>query len=254
MASAGSAAVLGRVAALVAPKEVVIKEFEVPEPAPGAVVVRVRRANVCGSELHIWRFHHPLIRHSVLGHEFVGEVVALGEGVTTDYAGQTVGPGDRVVAAYFLTCRRCPACLNGDFNLCQRAYTYWSQPPEKAPHFTGAFGSHYYIQPDQYVDRVPDSVSDAAVAGAVGLSGRSYLNFQVSCMVESLGDLKTEMIREFFRAVSENGRFNLHLMQMNGDVAPHLCEASFKAFAKAFMQAKTRTGDDTVLSTKGLLE
>jgi imidazoleglycerol-phosphate dehydratase len=71
--------------------------------------------------------------------------------------------------------------------------------------------------------------------------------------VENLGDLKTEMIREFFRAVTDNGRFNLHLVQMNGDVAHHLCEASFKAFAKAFQQAKALTGSDDVLSTKGVL-
>jgi imidazoleglycerol-phosphate dehydratase len=97
-------------------------------------------------------------------------------------------------------------------------------------------------------------LDDALVACAVDLSGRSYLNFQVKFLVENLGDLKTEMIREFFRAVADNGRFNLHLMQMNGDVAHHLCEASFKAFAKAFMQAKTLTGNSDVLSTKGLLE
>jgi len=97
-------------------------------------------------------------------------------------------------------------------------------------------------------------LDDALVACAVDLSGRAYLNFQVKFLVENLGDLKTEMVREFFRAVSENGRFNLHLMQMNGDVAHHLCEASFKAFAKAFMQAKLRTGDTGVLSTKGVLE
>jgi imidazoleglycerol-phosphate dehydratase len=96
-------------------------------------------------------------------------------------------------------------------------------------------------------------LDDALIACSVDLSGRSYLNFAVSFSgVENLGDLKTEMIREFFRAVADNGKFNLHLMRMNGDVAHHLCEASFKAFAKAFQQAKTIVGGD-VPSTKGLL-
>lgn len=156
----------GRVAALVGPETVEVKEFDVPDPGPGALVVRVRRANVCGSEIHIWRFKHPLIRNAVLGHEFVGEVLALGEGVRTDYAGQPVRAGDRVVAAYFLTCRRCAACLRGDFNLCQDAYRFWASPPEREPHFTGAFATHYYVHPDQYFYRVPDAVPDAAVAGA----------------------------------------------------------------------------------------
>ena len=98
-------------------------------------------------------------------------------------------------------------------------------------------------------------LDDALIAASVDLSGRNYLNFAVSFTgVENLGDLKTEMIREFFRAVADNGRFNLHLVQMHGDVAHHLCEASFKAFAKAFAQAKALTGTSDVLSTKGLLE
>jgi imidazoleglycerol-phosphate dehydratase len=97
-------------------------------------------------------------------------------------------------------------------------------------------------------------LDDALVACAVDLSGRPYLNFQVTFAVESLGQLKTELIGHFFRSVVDSGRFNLHLMQMHGDVAHHLCEASFKAFARAFAQAKALTGSDQVLSTKGLLE
>jgi hypothetical protein len=54
----------GKVAALVGPEEVEVKEFDVPEPEPGAVLVKVRRANVCGSEVHIYHFHHPLIRNA----------------------------------------------------------------------------------------------------------------------------------------------------------------------------------------------
>ena len=156
----------GKVAALVGPEEVEVKEFDVPEPEPGAVLVKVRRANVCGSEVHIYHFHHPLIRECVLGHEFVGEIEALGEGVTTDYAGNPVQVGDRVIAPYYLTCRKCPACLRGNFNLCQRAYAFWANPPEKEPHFTGAFATHYYVHPDQYFYKVPDNVSDEVVAGA----------------------------------------------------------------------------------------
>ena len=97
-------------------------------------------------------------------------------------------------------------------------------------------------------------LDDALIACAVDLSGRSYLNFDVRFTgVENLGDFKTEMIREFFRAVVDDGRFNLHLVQMHGDVAHHLCEASFKAFARAFAQAKAHTGSGDVMSTKGLL-
>jgi imidazoleglycerol-phosphate dehydratase len=97
-------------------------------------------------------------------------------------------------------------------------------------------------------------LDDALVACAVDLSGRPYLNFQVTFEVESLGQLKTELIGHFFRSLVDNGRFNLHVIRMNGEVAHHLCEAAFKAFARAFAQAKVLTDDDQVLSTKGLLE
>jgi imidazoleglycerol-phosphate dehydratase len=96
-------------------------------------------------------------------------------------------------------------------------------------------------------------LDDALVLASVDLSGRAWSNFAVTFGVENLGDLKTELIGHFFHSVSENGRFNLHLVQMSGTNSHHLCEASFKAFARAFAQAKAPSGDASVPSTKGLL-
>jgi L-iditol 2-dehydrogenase len=161
----------GRVAALVGPEQVAVKEFEVADPEPGSVLLRIRRANICGSEVHMFHYRHPLLRECVLGHEFVGEIVALGEGVELDYAGSPVAVGDRVIPVYFITCRRCPACLVGDFNMCHRAYDFWAQAPEVAPHFHGGFATHYYIRRDQYFFKVPDAIPDSVVASAnCGLS------------------------------------------------------------------------------------
>jgi imidazoleglycerol phosphate dehydratase HisB len=96
-------------------------------------------------------------------------------------------------------------------------------------------------------------LDDALVLGSVDLSGRSYLNFEVRFPVENLGDLKTELVPHFFRSIADNGKLNLHLIQLAGTNAHHLCEASFKAFARSFAQAKTLTGDSSIPSTKGLL-
>jgi imidazoleglycerol-phosphate dehydratase len=96
-------------------------------------------------------------------------------------------------------------------------------------------------------------LDDALVLGSVDLSGRAYTNFAVKFGVENLGDLKTELIGHFFHSVAEHGRFNLHLIQLAGTNSHHLCEASFKAFAKSFAQAKMRTGGADVPSTKGML-
>lgn len=97
-------------------------------------------------------------------------------------------------------------------------------------------------------------LDEALVAAAVDISGRPYLNFRVSFLRDDLGQMPTEMIGEFFRAVTDNAKITLHLIQMNGHVAHHVCEAAFKAFARAFAMAKSRTADGSVPSTKGVLE
>ncbi len=96
-------------------------------------------------------------------------------------------------------------------------------------------------------------LDDALVLGSIDLSGRAWLNFTVNFGVENLGDLKTELVSHFFHSVSENGRFNLHLVQLAGTNSHHLCEASFKAFARSFAAAKAITADVSIPSTKGLL-
>ncbi len=156
----------GRLVYLAAPQEIEYHEYDLPTPEPGGILARVTRANVCGSELHIWKGLHPTVKRCVMGHEMVGRVHALGAGVETDYAGAPLAPGDRIVAAYFLTCRKCRACRRGQFNLCENAYRYWMQPPQTPPHFHGTFGTHYNIHPDQYVYRVPDAMPDAIASFA----------------------------------------------------------------------------------------
>ena len=82
-----------------------LTELPVPSPEPGAVVVRVTRANICGSDLHIWRgdgYLGAMARPDgrIIGHEMTGVVHALGVGVTTDWAGTALAEGDRVVMWY----------------------------------------------------------------------------------------------------------------------------------------------------------
>ena len=156
----------GKVAEMTSPMELVFKEYPLVDPTPGAVLVKIIQTNICGSELHIWKGHHPVIRSGALGHEMIGEIYALGDGVETDFVGTPVKIGDRIVSAYFLTCRKCPPCQQGQFNLCENAYKYWRLPTEQSPHFHGTFGTHYYIHSDQYFYKVPDNVSNSVAASA----------------------------------------------------------------------------------------
>ena len=67
-----------------------LREFPVTQPEPGTILVEVRMANVCGSDLHIWRGEYDVSRGQSepfclsIGHEMVGRIAALGEGVTQD--------------------------------------------------------------------------------------------------------------------------------------------------------------------------
>lgn len=148
------------------PGNVELRECELPEVTPGSILVKVEQSNVCGSELHIFNDKHPYIKNAVLGHEMVGQILELGDGVTIDYAGNEVREGDSIVAPYYLTCQKCGSCRNGQFNLCENAYTYWSKPPTEWPYFNGAFSTHYYIHPNQYFYKVPDNVSSPVAASA----------------------------------------------------------------------------------------
>jgi D-arabinose 1-dehydrogenase-like Zn-dependent alcohol dehydrogenase len=156
----------GRLVYLDRPERLEIKEYDVPEPEPGAIVTEVVRANVCGSELHIWRGHHPEVKEGVLGHEVLCRVSDLGEGVETDFAGEPVSEGDLIAPVYYITCQRCSSCREGEFHLCQNAYRYWSKPPDEPPHFHGTFATHYYVHPNQYFYKVPEGLDIGVAAGA----------------------------------------------------------------------------------------
>ena len=97
-------------------------------------------------------------------------------------------------------------------------------------------------------------MDDALALCAVDLCGRPYLNFDCTFPVERVGELETELVREFFYAVSYSAGMNLHIKMMDGINAHHMIEAMFKAFGKALDAAvgyDERITD--VLSTKGSL-
>lgn len=164
-------AVTGRVAAFYGRgKPFVIKEYPVPDPEPGSIVLKTTLANVCGSDLHQWRgefdvaaFGRPYPQ--ILGHEMTGRVFRLGAGVSKDSNAQPLREGDRVIFRYFYPCGSCPACLKGITRACPNARTYLKKSCDEPPHFTGAFGDYHYVMPRHAIFRVPDELTDEMVAG-----------------------------------------------------------------------------------------
>ena len=97
-------------------------------------------------------------------------------------------------------------------------------------------------------------MDETLVLASLDLSGRPYLNFQLPLTVERVGMMDTEMVREFFYALSYSCGMNLHLKLIDGTNNHHMIEAAFKAFAKALDEAVSYDSRITdVLSTKGSL-
>lgn len=81
-----------------------LREYPVPDVEPGAILVKLTRAGICGSDLHIWRGEMKDVygqqpRDLTFGHEMCGHVVRLGAGVSTDSMGQPLKEGDGITYA-----------------------------------------------------------------------------------------------------------------------------------------------------------
>ena len=97
-------------------------------------------------------------------------------------------------------------------------------------------------------------MDDALVLCSLDLSGRPYFNFDFTFPTQMVGDFETELVREFFYAVSYSAGMNLHIKVLDGLNSHHIAEAMFKAFGKALDEACTKDERITsVLSTKGTL-
>ncbi|MDP5129087.1 MAG: alcohol dehydrogenase catalytic domain-containing protein, partial [Pontimonas sp.] len=111
------------------PHDVRIEQKPQPAPAQGEVLLKITRSGMCGTDASEWKSGpllfpiasaHPVSGHSgpmILGHEFIGEIVGLGEGVSG------FAMGDRVASGAGISCGECPRCAEGRTNLCQRYVT-----------------------------------------------------------------------------------------------------------------------------------
>ena len=98
-------------------------------------------------------------------------------------------------------------------------------------------------------------MDETLVMCAIDLSGRPYLVYDLNLRTERVGYFDTQMVKEFFYAVSYAAEMNLNIKQFSGENDHHIIEAAFKAFAKALDEATTydRRLNGKVLSTKGTL-
>ena len=162
----------GRIARFDAPgKPFEIETVSLPEVAPGQILIRVTRTNICGSDVHAW--HGTFATRglggqlpTVLGHEMVGSIEVLGDGVHTDSNGAPLSFGTRVVFPYFFSCHTCRNCLAGRRNACANMTMAMLGRADEPPYFVGGYGDFFLLPAGAVVYTVPDTVSDAIAAGA----------------------------------------------------------------------------------------
>ncbi|MFC7205431.1 NAD(P)-dependent alcohol dehydrogenase [Haloferax namakaokahaiae] len=139
-----------KTAVLLEPETFELQDRPRPSAGPNDVLVAVRDVGICGSDVHYYEHgrigdyvvENPL----VLGHESAGEVVEVGENVTS------LGVGDRVALEPGVPCRRCSHCKHGNYHLCEEV-EFMATPPHD-----GAF-TEYVSWPADFAYKLPDTVS-----------------------------------------------------------------------------------------------
>ena len=131
-----------------------LRQVPVPTPGPGEVLIKIRKTAICGSDVHIYHWNSWAQQHvkpgMVTGHEYVGEIAVLGEGVN----GLTVG--QRVSGEGHITCGHCRNCRNGDIQWCKDTFGVGVDRD-------GAFAEYLCI-PARNVIALPDDLPEDVVA------------------------------------------------------------------------------------------
>ena len=131
-----------------------IEETDKPKAGPGDLIIKTAACGICGSDLHASMAQGVVSKGQILGHEYAGEVVEIGEGLEANFK-----IGDRITGLPFKICGQCPACTSGAFTECTRPILQAFDP-----RFQGAFAEYTTtFGPLSY--KLPDNVSmeDAAL-------------------------------------------------------------------------------------------
>jgi len=144
-----------------------IRRFEVPRSLePGAALCRVTMSTICGSDLHTISGRRREPAPLILGHEIIGEIVALGEGLERDGFGDALRIGDRVSWSIAASCGACFYCARDLPQKCARLRKYGHTACAQWPHLTGGYAEYVYLFPGTAIFRIPPGVPDAVATPA----------------------------------------------------------------------------------------
>jgi L-iditol 2-dehydrogenase len=162
-----------RAAVMRGPGEIGLERFPLPEPEPGAVLLRVSLSGICGTDKHTFRgetlqyagtpHERRLAYPLICGHENVGTIAAIGGADEIAGAdGRPLRVGDRIVPGANVPCGECWYCRTGEpYYLCERMEDYGnSLNAAEAPHLFGGWAEYLYLLPRTPLFPVPPSLPD----------------------------------------------------------------------------------------------
>ncbi len=172
-----------------------LEPYALAAPAAGEVLVKIRMSTICRSDIHSYQGHRPNPCPGVLGHEIIGDIVALGKGVTQDMRGDALAPGDRVTwSEYFIPGSN---YYTEVLDLPQKSRgvdKYGHMAVTTAPHHHGGFGEYCYILPHSWILRLPDVLTDeeatpinCGVATMIAVTEAANLRIGQTVVVQGLG-------------------------------------------------------------------
>jgi threonine dehydrogenase-like Zn-dependent dehydrogenase len=160
-------------ATLVKPGKYEMREYPLPEPAAGCVLIRVEMSGICGTDKHTFQgyttqyggraLEFPIIQ----GHENVGTIAAIGgDGKYADFEGVELREGDRVVVGANVACGECYYCRHDfPYYCCEKTTDYGNNLSAKnPPYLFGGWSQYMYVVPGSFLVKVPDDLpSEVAV-------------------------------------------------------------------------------------------
>jgi len=142
-------------------KPLEMRKFDLPNKLePRAALCKVKMSTICGSDLHTIGGRRTEPAPLILGHETIGEIVALGSDLETDGFGDKLEIGDRVSWSIIASCGRCFYCGLDLPQKCEKLRKYGHTCCNQPPHLTGGYAEYIYLFPGTAIYKIPAHIPD----------------------------------------------------------------------------------------------
>ena len=143
-----------------------IESFPIPSLKGSEVLVKIRCATICGSDLHSYQGRRHSPTPGILGHEMVGVIAAMGELGARDYRGNALKLGDRVTWSMVWSCGACFYCERGLRSKCEKLMKFGHEQIAPGRALIGGLAEYCHLPEKTAIFKVPEKVSDAVACPA----------------------------------------------------------------------------------------